>query len=134
MIAKITKKETNDEDSDILNPRSHTGIYESKDPAVLSCRFTPAALVFMAMNATNAPETSAAGAPIMGSVRTVWRGTGSVVAMKVSMVRRARTVSRDDTESTAPRVRHTPTVTKTHPLTHSRRQNQSRSSASSAVM
>lgn len=40
-------------------------------------------------------------------------GMGSAVAMKVSMAPRARTVSRDDTESTAPQVRDRLILTET---------------------
>lgn len=65
------------------------------------------------MSASNAPETLAAGAPITGSVRMVSMGMGSAVAMKVSMAPRARTVSRDDTESTAPQVRDRLILTET---------------------
>lgn len=85
----------------------------------LSSRTSPVAQVTTATSASNAPETSAAGAPIMGSVRMVTMGTGSAVAMKVSMAPHARTVSRDDTVSTAPQVRNTLIQTETLRSTHS---------------
>lgn len=91
----------------------------SNDTDFLSSRTTPVAQVTTATSASNAPETSAAGAPIMGSVRMVTMGTGSVVAMKVSMAPHAKTVSRDDTESTAPQVRNTLILTETLLNTHS---------------
>lgn len=47
-----------------------------------------------------------AGAPIMGSARTVTMATGSVAAMRASMARRARTVNRGVTASTAPQSAH----------------------------
>lgn len=74
-----------------------------------SCRIIPVALVTTAMSASNAPETLAAGAPIMGSVRMVTVVTGSAVATRVSMALRVRTVSQDGMESTAPLVSNTHT-------------------------
>lgn len=73
----------------------------------LSCRISPVVLVTTATSATNALETLAAGAPIMGSVKMATMATGSAIATKVSMELRARTVSRDVMESTAPPVRNT---------------------------
>ena len=81
-----------------------------------SCRIIPVALVTTAMSASNAPETLAAGAPIMGSVRMVTVVTGSAVATRVSMALRVRTVSQDGMESTAPLVSNTHTHTRMHAL------------------
>lgn len=75
----------------------------------LSGRITPVALVIMAMSALNAPETSVTSAPITGSVRMVTMATVSAVAMRVSMALRVRTVSQDDSDSTALQVSNTHT-------------------------
>lgn len=97
--------------SHITGLRPACGSHNNIDSGGLSCRITPVVPVFTATSAINAPEKTAAGAPITASARTVSMGMGSAVAMKVSTAPHVRTVSQDATESTALQVRDPPLPT-----------------------